>query len=167
MLLSGFNAQGSLQIPFSSRHLSFGGPVFVDHISNCPLGRVLTCENLIYLLNLQVYKFMDIFCECYTLCFSDSASSSRDQAAVTKSQPMNQDKAVEPREQREPTQVAIFLKKARNYIENHRQHICYLLVFYSVVVVLFFERFYCEYKLWLHCDQLLILCFRCNWFFVR
>ena len=35
--------------------LAFGGPVCADRISNCPLDRVLTYKNLIYLLNLQVY----------------------------------------------------------------------------------------------------------------
>ena len=34
--------------------LVFGGPVCADRISNCPLDRVLTYKNLIYLLNLQV-----------------------------------------------------------------------------------------------------------------
>ena len=34
--------------------LSFGGPVSVDRINNCPLDRVLTYKNLIYLLNLQI-----------------------------------------------------------------------------------------------------------------
>ena len=34
--------------------LMFGGPVRADRISNCPLDRVLTYKNLIYLLNLQV-----------------------------------------------------------------------------------------------------------------
>ena len=34
--------------------LAFGGPVCVDRISNCPLDRVLTYKNLIYLLNLQI-----------------------------------------------------------------------------------------------------------------
>ena len=34
--------------------LTFGGPVCADRISNCPLDRVLTYENLIYLLNLQI-----------------------------------------------------------------------------------------------------------------
>ena len=33
--------------------LAFGGPVCADRISNCPLDRVLTSKNLIYLLNLQ------------------------------------------------------------------------------------------------------------------
>ena len=33
--------------------LTFGGPVCADLISNCPLDRVLTYKNLIYLLNLQ------------------------------------------------------------------------------------------------------------------
>ena len=32
-----------------------GGSVCTDRISNCPLDRVLTYKNLIYLLNLQVY----------------------------------------------------------------------------------------------------------------
>ena len=35
--------------------LAFGGPVCADRISNCPLDRVLTYKNLIYLLNLQIY----------------------------------------------------------------------------------------------------------------
>ena len=35
--------------------LAFGGPVCADRISNCPLDRVLTCKNLIYLLNLQFW----------------------------------------------------------------------------------------------------------------
>ena len=35
--------------------LMFGGPVCTDRISNCPLDRVLTYKNLIYLLNLQFY----------------------------------------------------------------------------------------------------------------
>ena len=35
--------------------LMFGGPVCADLISNCPLDRVLTYENLIYLLNVQFY----------------------------------------------------------------------------------------------------------------
>ena len=34
--------------------LTFGGPVRADRISYCPLDRVLTYKNLIYLLNLQV-----------------------------------------------------------------------------------------------------------------
>ena len=33
--------------------LAFGRPVCADRISNCPLDRVLTYKNLIYLLNLQ------------------------------------------------------------------------------------------------------------------
>ena len=36
--------------------LAFGGPVCADRISNCPLDRVLTYKNLIYLLNLQVLR---------------------------------------------------------------------------------------------------------------
>ena len=34
--------------------LVFGEPVCADRISNCPLDRVLTYKNLIYLLNLQI-----------------------------------------------------------------------------------------------------------------
>ena len=37
--------------------LAFGGPVCADRISNCPLDRVLTYKNLIYLLNLQFDLF--------------------------------------------------------------------------------------------------------------
>ena len=33
--------------------LTFGGLVCADRISNCPLDRVLTYKNLVYLLNLQ------------------------------------------------------------------------------------------------------------------
>ena len=40
--------------------LAFGGPVCADRISNCPLDRVLTYKNLIYLLNLQFYKILYI-----------------------------------------------------------------------------------------------------------
>ena len=36
--------------------LAFGGPVCADRISNCPLDRVLTYKNLIYLLNLQIFS---------------------------------------------------------------------------------------------------------------
>ena len=43
--------------------LTFGGPVRADRISYCPLDRVLTYKNLIYLLNLQFY------CEKYTYHF--------------------------------------------------------------------------------------------------
>ena len=35
--------------------LAFGGPVCADRFSNCPLDRVLTYKNLIYLLNLQIW----------------------------------------------------------------------------------------------------------------
>ena len=38
--------------------LAFGGPVCADRISNCPLDRVLTYKNLIYLLNLQFSPLM-------------------------------------------------------------------------------------------------------------
>ena len=34
--------------------LVFGGPVYADQIINCPLDRVLTYKNLIYLLSLQI-----------------------------------------------------------------------------------------------------------------
>ena len=48
--------------------LAFGGPVCADRISNCPLDRVLTYKNLIYLLNLQV-------CEAkWTVFTSDAAN---------------------------------------------------------------------------------------------
>ena len=38
--------------------LTFGGPVSPTGVSNCPLDRVLTYKNLIYLLNLQFYKLI-------------------------------------------------------------------------------------------------------------
>ena len=37
--------------------LAFGGPVCADRNSNCPLDRVLTYKNFIYLLNLQFRPF--------------------------------------------------------------------------------------------------------------
>ena len=39
--------------------LTFGGPVCADRISYCPLDRVLTYKNLIYLLNLQIHLVFD------------------------------------------------------------------------------------------------------------
>ena len=45
--------------------LAFGGPVCADRFSNCPLDRVLTYKNLIYLLNLQIYHEDGLlFCVC-------------------------------------------------------------------------------------------------------
>ena len=43
--------------------LTFGGPACADRISYCPLDRVLTYKNLIYLLNLQfrVFSFNMLF----------------------------------------------------------------------------------------------------------
>ena len=38
--------------------LMFGGPVYADRISNCPLDRILTYRNLIYLLNLQIHQLL-------------------------------------------------------------------------------------------------------------
>ena len=32
----------------------FGGPVYIDWISNCPLDKLLIYENSIYLLNFQI-----------------------------------------------------------------------------------------------------------------
>ena len=37
--------------------LTFGGTGRADWLSNCPLDRVLTYKNLIYLLNLQIRRF--------------------------------------------------------------------------------------------------------------
>ena len=39
--------------------LAFGGPVCADRFSNCPLDRVLTYKNLIYLLNLQFFMELE------------------------------------------------------------------------------------------------------------
>ena len=48
--------------------LLFGGLVCADQISNCPLDRVLTCKNLICLLNLQFNNISSqrdiIMCMC-------------------------------------------------------------------------------------------------------
>ena len=58
--------------------LAFGGPVCADRFSNCPLDRVLTYKNLIYLLNLQfsscvlclqvAHKLFFLF-SGYTICY--------------------------------------------------------------------------------------------------
>ena len=48
-----------------SLFLMFAGPVCTDWISNCPLDRVLTYKNLIYLLNLQIWSYqqkLSFFC---------------------------------------------------------------------------------------------------------
>ena len=45
--------------------LAFGGPVCADRISNCPLDRVLTYKNLIYLLNLQNGTIFVLLRLCY------------------------------------------------------------------------------------------------------
>ena len=42
--------------------LAFGGPVCADRFSSCPLDRVLTYKNLIYLLNLQVFGLYLFIC---------------------------------------------------------------------------------------------------------
>ena len=50
--------------------LTFGGPVCADRISYCPLDRVLTYKNLIYLLNLQFcgYYFISLFYAKFLPC---------------------------------------------------------------------------------------------------
>ena len=69
--------------------LTFGGPVRADRISYCPLDRVLTYKNLIYLLNLQICQYFisiemltltllcpgtDTFCNiAYDYCAFESA----------------------------------------------------------------------------------------------
>ena len=45
--------EGSMRRHLGRPFLAFSGPVCADQISNCPLDRVLTYKNLIYLLNLQ------------------------------------------------------------------------------------------------------------------
>ena len=49
--------------------LAFGGPVCADRISNCPLDRVLTYKNLIYLLNLQIYPVARSILPYHTLIY--------------------------------------------------------------------------------------------------
>ena len=46
--------------------LTFGGPVSPTGVSNCPLDRVLTYKNLIYLLNLQVFALHLLYCCFYS-----------------------------------------------------------------------------------------------------
>ena len=50
--------------------LAFGGPVCADQISNCPLDRVLTYKNLIYLLNLQFYVEVNVTLQANLFCWS-------------------------------------------------------------------------------------------------
>ena len=59
--------------------LAFGGPVCADRISNCPLDRVLTYKNLIYLLNLQ-------FCGLPVRPSSRSGLTHTEQVAVSTGQ---------------------------------------------------------------------------------
>ena len=40
------------------------------------------------------------------------------------------------------------LKTMAHFIENNRQHIFYLVLFYGICLGLFTERFYCEYNEW-------------------
>ena len=47
--------------------LAFGGPVCADRLSYCPLDRVLTYKNLIYLLNLQFPTLRALQKHIYTL----------------------------------------------------------------------------------------------------
>ena len=63
---------GALSAHIRRLFLSFGGPVCADRISNCPLDRVLTYKNLIYLLNLQ---FHSIFCKFSSISLSKTISS--------------------------------------------------------------------------------------------
>ena len=48
--------------------LAFRGLVCADRFSNCPLDRVLTYKNLIYLLNLQIAEITHP-CESYNNLF--------------------------------------------------------------------------------------------------
>ena len=59
--------------------LAFGGPVCADRFSNCPLDRVLTYKNLIYLLNLQnsvrpFVRFRSFVC-FLSICLSNTSVS--------------------------------------------------------------------------------------------
>ena len=38
----------------------------------------------------------------------------------------------------------VAFSKVRHFFENHRQHIVYLLIFYSACLIVFFERFFCK-----------------------
>ena len=51
--------------------LAFGGPVCTDQISYCPLDRVLTYKNLIYLLNLQFTLFCAVVSTCISILLHD------------------------------------------------------------------------------------------------
>ena len=54
--------------------LAFGGPVCADRISICPLDRVLTYKNLIYLLNLQFSLYYATSYLSGTHCYSGGLS---------------------------------------------------------------------------------------------
>lgn len=45
------------------------------------------------------------------------------------------------------TPVKAKMKLVKHFIENYRQHIFFLILFYGVCVGLFAERFYCEFRL--------------------
>jgi len=45
------------------------------------------------------------------------------------------------------TRRAIFLKDVGHYVENHRQQIVYLFIFFSITILLFAERFYSKQPL--------------------
>ena len=55
--------------------LAFGGPVCADRISNCPLDRVLTYKNLIYLLNLQFAVKVSRSLDCLISSISHSVKN--------------------------------------------------------------------------------------------
>jgi len=37
------------------------------------------------------------------------------------------------------------MRRLKYFVENYRQHIFYLVIFFGICIALFTERFYCEY----------------------
>ena len=53
------------------------------------------------------------------------------------------------------TKLGLTLKSFRHYMENHRQQIVYLIVFFGVCILVSAERFYCKSKLCSPANKLL------------
>ena len=87
-------------------------------------------------------------CLCFFLSLTHHSSASEASMASANKQRASLSTAdrnmIEPTTASPQSEAAILLHKIRHYIENHRQHIFYLLLFYSVCVAIFAERFYCK-----------------------
>ena len=95
--------------------LAFGGPVCADRISYCPLDRVLTYKNLIYLLNL---KFASISLTVRDRAISSKFSTHR----VSKECTLCNFQKIFP----SPKMAAILI--FRIFAKNGKTHICFYLL---------------------------------------